>query len=252
MKGVFIHQQLEYRIEMPKDAYQQGEQLPCTFSIKNHASTPQTISDVRVQLALKSVQPGKSKKGPALLTEYPVLAAAEVTLPWQLSPQQQQSVSWTFTLDRNCPISEKSQTLCLVHGSAPEPLRELPIVVSPHPHIATIIKIFETTFQFVLKSQKSSKGWVEAKFKPSSARRLFMVNELVLGLQFDGDTLVLRYVFSVKKLDSTSGKVGVRKGKTEVEQRLGPDAYLVLGGFINQEAIEASIEQALQPVSSDL
>jgi hypothetical protein len=122
-------------------------------------------------------------------------------------------VQWTFALDKNCSITDKSQTLFFRYGTTSGAIGQLPITVKAHPHIEAILGIIETSFQFVLKGQKSSKGWVEAKLKPPTSSRFSMVNELKLGFRFEERALTLKFLFNVKKFETADSAVKIGKGR---------------------------------------
>lgn len=248
MKGVFVHNQLEFRLESAAEEFYQGDSFPCTVSVKNHSTSPQSIADLRFELALGDIKSVREKKEDA----FEVISSAELKLPWEIGPGQQQSLTWTFQLDKNCPITDNTKTLYLIYGTTSGVMNQMPISILAHAHIQAILRTLDTVFQFVLKGQKSSKGWLNAKFKPPTSRRFSMVTELTLGFHFEGTSLVLRYVFGVKKLDTGVLSVSLKKEKTEVEQQLEEGKYLLPGGYLNHEAIDASIEEALKVVATEL
>jgi hypothetical protein len=131
-------------------------------------------------------------------------------------------------------------------------LGPLPFAVKPHRYIQKAITIFESPFQFVPKSQKSVNGWVEVKMKPPTARRLVLVDELLMSFRFDKDVLELKYTFKVKSFDTSASTVNVKKEKTVVEQRLEPKQYLLTEEHLNHEVLESKIQEALDVVSTGL
>jgi hypothetical protein len=79
------------------------------------------------------------------------------------------------------------------------------------------------------------------------------VEELNLSAALESDSsMLLCFVFTVKKFDHSAAKVAVKKGKVEVVRRLDPAQYIFGGGFVRQEFIESEIEIALSEVSSGL
>ena len=79
-----------------------------------------------------------------------------------------------------------------------------------------------------------------------------MVNELKLGFQFEQDALVLRFKFNVKKFETEDSAVKIGKGQTDVDVRLESRTYLLMGGYLNHEAIEAALDEALKVVATGL
>lgn len=250
MKGAFIHNQLEFRLEVAGADYCQGDSLSCNLSVKNHAAAAQAIPGVRLDLADTNLKKLKDKKEDALK----VISSAALTFPPEIGPQGQGSVAWTFDLDRNCTISDKGQSLFFVYGGVAEDActGQLPLVVYPHRHIQKVVSLFESLFQFVPKGQKSSNGQVQVKMKPPTDRKLSFVEELVLGLSFEKDALRLEYIFKVKAFDTTSTSGNVKKIKTDVSQTFEPEQYILSGEHLNHDFLEVRINEALAVVATGI
>jgi len=244
MKGAFLYQHMQFQLDVKVETAVQGDQLPCVLTVKNLGAASQSLAGLVLELCVGDVK--KLKENP---DEYEVVATASLGVAESLAPQASTSGSHTFQLDRNCVVSEKSKSLFCRYGVSGAQTGELPLTVLPHPHIQKVVEILESNFQFVAKGTKSSKGWVDVKFKPSSSRRYSFVNELVLGARFEGSELVLNFKFNVKKFESSQANVAVSRAKTEVERRLEERSYLV-GGFIDHEKVEAAIADALEVVAS--
>jgi len=243
MKGVFVAQQLQFQVDVAVDRVTQGASLPCTLTVKNLAATPQTLAGVGLSLCVGDVK--KLKESP---TDFEVVATAQVDLGGALAPQASTSAQYTFTLDRNCVVTEKSYTLFCRYGFVEGPSGDLPVTVVVHPHLEKIGELLESTFQFTPKGVRSSKGWTELKYKPSSSRRYSFVNELVLGARFEAGELVLQFRFNVKKFEGLQANVQVSRGKTVVERRLAESAY-IKDGFLDHATVEGAMNDALEVVS---
>ena len=249
MKAVFIHNQLEYRLETRSDELHQGDSLPCTLNLKNHGSDVQTVTGLSLGLASADLKKAKDKNPEAYSRHATSTWPAELQVP----AGAQLSQSWTFEQDRNCLVSDKAHSLCLLFGSQESgPQGQGQLSVSPHPHIQQILAILDSSCQFGLKGLKSSDDWVQAKLKAPAERRFSFVEELWLHCRFEGDALQLKYVFKVKKLDASAGNVSVRKGKTEVLQSLETARYLLTPEHINHDVVEAAIEEAISVVASGI
>ena len=244
MKGVFVYQQLEIRIEAPGDEFSQGETVPCTLTVKNHRPESQEVPALRLDLALADLKKVKARDEDA----YTVVATGDCGSTRVLAPQETMSISWTFQLDTNCPISDRNSSLFLLYGPAGTTLGALPVTVRPNRVFPQVISLLESSFQFVCKNVKAGNGAVEAKLKPPTARRFSLVEELTLGLSFDADDLLLKYRFRVKRFETSAAAVGVKKGKTEVEQRLSPAEFLISPGHIDHPRLETRMEEAFSSV----
>lgn len=247
MKGIFIHDQIEFRLEVAGDEFHQGDTLQCTISAKNHSASTRNVSGLRLELVLADLPKVRQKAENA----FESLVAADLPAPGEIAPQEVRSYQCSFPLEKNAPISDKSRSLCFIFGT-PDVIEYLPAAILPHRHFRQIFLIMESAFQFVLRGQKSAEGWITGKFKPPSSRRLSLVDELLLCLRFEGDGLALKYVFKVKRFEATVATVGVKKGKSEVNQLLEENEYLLSKEHINHDALQARIEEALSTVATAL
>lgn len=247
MKGVFVSNQFEFRLEVKGENFSQGDTLPCVLSVKNHAADGRAAPALRLELGTIDLKKMKERKDDAFLPQMKAKLPALGTV----KSQEQQSAPWTFTLPKNAIVSDKSQSLCFAYGSE-EGVQFLPLTVRPHPHVQKIISVFESPFQFAVKGQKSSGEWVEVKMKPPSVKKLAVLDELTMGFKFDGDALDLRYLFKVKAFDPTETGVNVKKKKSSVEQRLETGSYLLTEEHLKHEVVEAKIEEALNTVATGI
>ncbi len=250
MRGVFIQNQVEFRLEVHGEEFYQGDSLPCIVSLKNRGNVAKSLDNLRLHLACGVLNKVKSKARDA----FTIISSGTFPSPIEISLERVESFPWTFALDKNCSITDKGQSLYLLLGSAAdtEALNQLQLNVRPHGHIAEVFGVLETSFQFMLKDVKSVGGRVIAKFKPSSARQFRTLNELLLSARFDGEVLMLNYDFKVKTLEAGATSLEVKKSKKETEQRLAPEEYLFSGGFVHHSAVEAKIGDALKLVESKL
>ncbi|MBX7143538.1 MAG: hypothetical protein K1X79_03730 [Oligoflexia bacterium] len=245
MRSVFIHNQVEFRVEVPKDSLCQGDVTSVNFVLKNRASADQALEGVALLLGSgdpQGVQEGK---------HFDIVQTFQAPTAIALSAGAEHRESFHWELSVNACVSSKGDSLFFRFGVAPQNLQSAPIQVGPHPHIEAIHSLLESSFQFGKKAVKSSKGWVEAKFKPSSARRFAMVEELNFRTYIDGSQLKINCVFKVKRfqgVDATSVKVG--KAKVEVQRSMEQSQYLMGGTHLNNSAVEDCIESALKEVAS--
>lgn len=247
MKGVFIQQQVEYRLEVANDSIVQGDVLPCVLTLKNHSAAPVILADIGAELVF-----GKLKELSAQEGAIEVIDKAGIDSAWELKPGESKSASWSMTLDRNCPVSDRNSSLAFRFGNLSGPVTPVPISVKPHATIQGISELLESSFQFVRKADKWAKGWTEIKFKPPSAKKFSMLNELNLGFHFEGQSLILRFGFNVKKFDpgDAASMVKVGKGKSCVEKILEENQYLLSGGYLNHSSLEVIIGEALDTVAT--
>ena len=250
MRGLFLQQPLELRLEVSGDTFNQGAAVPCRMVIKNHGSVLVILDALALNLALGALKKVKAKQDGA----FEVTKQGELEHATELAPHAELSFSHTFTLDINSPISDKAQSPYLLYGNSAQIalLGQLPLTVTVHPHIRTIFETMGTVFNFVNRGETSKNGWTSVKLKPPESRRLSFVDELNLSCRFHGEALEVRYIFTVKKFATSMVKVEIRMDKTEVLQRWEPAEYLFGAGYVQQTFIERLIEAALAEVSSGL
>jgi hypothetical protein len=90
------------------------------------------------------------------------------------------------------------------------------------------------------------------KFKPPSGMSYPTLEQLTLGASFEKDSLLLRYMFKVKKLEATATTLGLKKGKSSLEQTIPCSDYLFPGGLMNHDPLESKLEEALSKVRGKL
>ena len=248
MRGVFIQKPLEFRLEVPLDAAIQGEKVPCTVTVTNHGSVPIPLSQISLTLAVGALKKVKAKADDA----FEVLSEGNFDRSTTLAPGSQSTFVHDFALDRNAPISDRSQTPYLLYGNADQDafLGQQPLTVKMHPHYKAIFDTFETVFSFINKGESWKDGYTSVKYKASDLRKFSLVEEFTASVRFVDSALEVLYVFKVKKFDATAQGLAATKGKAEVAQTWTPEQYLFGEGFIRQEFIEKSIDEALSVVAT--
>lgn len=247
MRSIFIHEQVEFRAEVVNDNLRQGDKSPLNFILKNRGANPKVIEGALLALAVGDAQGKAEGKDFDILKTFPLASSVS------LAPSAEHKQSFELLVDKNACVSSKGDSLFLRFGTGPTAVQHAPLQIGPHLTIEAIHNLLESNFQFTKKAIKSSKEYVEVKFKPSSAQRFAMVEELNLGTRFDNTTLKLRFVFKVKRfqgVDATSVKVG--KAKVEVERSISENEYLIDGVHLNDQAVESCLESALKEVASEL
>jgi hypothetical protein len=250
MRAMFVHQGIQYQLDVSGEDFRPGDTVAGSIKAKNHGAATLPLDSLFVTLALGNIKKAKAKESDA----FEAVESPELGASGELPAGGEKSFPFSTTLDKNAPVTEKNQSLFLLFGSRqfPDSRSELRVTVLRHPHVQTIHEILESSFQCVYKGEKSSDDWLVSKFSPSSSRKLSLVNEFLLKSRFSDDTLQLEFVFNVKKFDTSATAINVKKGKNVVEQTLQPNEYLLPGGFLNHDAVSAKITEALSVVSTEL
>lgn len=241
MRGVFLQQQLEFRLSVDGENFKQGDTLPCMLTIHNHTDVIQDIGNLKLCLALGDIKKVRGK----LADAFTVLEEATLVAGSEIKAGEELQFEWECKLDKNAVVTDKSQSLYLLFGNSQNinTLGQLLVTVQPHPVIESIITTLSSAFQFVAKSYKSSKNGLAIKIAPSSATRFAMLDLLTLNVKIEGDTLQMKYVFDLKKFEATALSLAVGKNKITVQQTL--DNY-IQDGYINHSYIESKIEDAFK------
>jgi hypothetical protein len=250
MRGLFLQQPFEFRLDVKGENFVQGQPVECILRVKNHAAEPKAVANPKLILALANLKKVKAKDP----TAFEVLAEVELERGVEVAANGEYLFEHTFPTDLNAPITDKAQSPYLLYGNS-EPLSELGqllLTVNLHPNLKAIFDTLTTVFSFVPKGESSKNGWTSVKLKPPESRRMSFVEELNLSARFEAESLSVKYVFSVKKFDTAMTTVNVKKGKTEVHQEWPTSEYLFGGGFVQQQYVERMIDAALAEVSSGL
>jgi hypothetical protein len=244
VKGVFLQQQLEFRLNAEGD-FRQGSAIKCEMSVKNHLAEDRVLKNLALCLALGDLKKVKRKEQDA----FTIVSAAELPLEVHLKAEDTVNYSWTFTIDPNGVISDKSQSLYILFGNSAnlDVLGQLPLTVTPHQDIVEVLAVFESAFNFVVKGKKSSKDWLCIKIQPAAAAKYSMLDQLTLSTHFDGELLKLKYVFDLKRFEATASSLGVSKKKSTVLQDFPAEQYK-RDGFVDHGVIEEQINAALAEV----
>ena len=248
MRGVFIQKPVEFRLEVPIESATQGDVVPCTVVVKNRGGEPVPLSHLSLVLALGNLKKVKAKAEDAFET----IAAAELVRSLVVAPGAQVEQSWEFRLDRNAPITEKSDTPYLLYGNAvaSSELGQLPLTVKMHPHFRAVFDTCETVLSLINKGETWKDGYTTVKYKAPDLRKFSLVEEISIGVRFVDDSLELVYSFKVKKMEATSTALNFKRGKAEVVQTWAPQDYLFGGGFVRQEYLEKMLDEAFAVVTT--
>jgi hypothetical protein len=252
VKATFFQKPLEFNLTIEGESWRQGDAVSGTLLVKNHGAQEIDSSEIRVILAHGAISKVRKKDSGAfhVLTFQPMPAQ-------KVSPAGQASFSWKFETDRNCTVTEKSASLFILYGKGDAPevpgaldsLGQIQLVFHPEWVIEEFLKSLQTQYRFVLKSMKSSKGWLECKMVPPSARHFASVEQLLLSFHYDDDSLKVHYEFDVKKLEALAATTSLSKQKREFEQTFSSTEYLRNGRF-NFDFVEASIRDVMAQISS--
>jgi hypothetical protein len=248
MKGTSFQKPLEFNLRVDGETWHQGDSVSGVLLVKNHGTEATSLQEIHLHLALGELKKVRAKSTDA----FTVLNSKPIGTGEELLPQRELSFPWTFETDRNFPITDstKSPFLLYGHGEGIEKLAQLQINVQPYWLIQEFLKILQTHFRFVVKSQKSNKGKVEVKLVPPDSKKFAKLEQLTLQIKFEAESMAVQYIFQVKKIEASAASVNVKKQKEEAEQVFSPDQYLIPSGRLNHELLETAVQEALDLVES--
>lgn len=245
MKGVVFHQQLELRAEVAGEEFHQGDEVRSTVSVKNRGADPVTIQRLQCAVSIGDMKKVKAKDPAAFQT----LDTTETAEPLTLAAGAQVELNHLMRLSKNCLVTDKSHSLCVVYGLADGPQGHLQLNVLPHSDIEGILQVFETSFQFVTGTIKSKGDRVIAPLKPPMGKLYTTLEKIDLGFSFVEDALLLDYQFKVTKLEAGPSTLAIQKKKQSYSQTLRRDQYAPTG-FIDSKLVEPLLQEALACVEN--
>jgi len=259
VKATFFQKPLEFNLNIEGESWRQGDTVSGSLLVKNHGSEAVDASEIHVVLAHGAISKVRKKDAGAFTPIATQSMGPNVSghdLSGKIPPAGQASFSWKFETERNCTVTEKGTSLFILYGrteslDAPDTnnsLGQIQLVIHPYFIIEEYLKSLQTQFHFVLKSLKSSKGWLQCKIAPPASRNFASVEQLLLSFRFEGDVLQVHYLFDVKKLEALAATTSLSKQEREFEQSFNSMQYLRNGRF-NFDLIEASIRDVMTQLS---
>ena len=238
---------LEFKIATDKEIYLQGEPIKGDFIIKNHGSSPLTLSSLKVSLEngiFKKINQ-KENKG------FDPVDVFKVKESISLEAGEQKSLKWNFLLKADCATTDTQQSLYIVYGNSQNPFEcgQLQLTVEMAPILKFFLEVFVDFHRFQIKQTKFSKDlMVEIKLCPPKSREMISVESLVLKMKKDKDNLMVNYHFLVKKLESVSTTEAKVQSKNMIyDQILSKNDYEEYGSF-SHEKVKKQIGLILKEV----
>lgn len=231
MKATSFQNGIEFKIHVEGEQWSQGDLIRGTCeAISRHPNTE--TPPVLVRLAYGIDKKVKAKNEDA----FEVLEKA--TGP-----------DWKFQLPLTAAVSEKSGSYYLLYGSSENlsSMGALRLTVLPHPLLVELTEVITTQFRFRLKSTSSGKNdFTEFKFDPPSSQDWALLDQLLLDLKIENDSISAQFNFKRNEVDPT--KVGLSTKKTVRTLKASwsvPALTHSFNGRLNKDAAEAMITQVM-------
>jgi len=238
MKSVFFEKPLEFTINISGESWKQGENISGTLSVKNHSTEVSNHDDYGVFLCVGDNKKIKKKdeKSFTILNETLFGESKELT--------------FSYDLDTNCPITEKSGGIYIVCGRRDELLlgQHLALQVSPSKVISSFIEVIENFLRFKVKSIKTKKGSLEATIAVPTTKDYSKIMQFKLGFSSNEGKLILKYQFKIKSISFEGGFTSTKDSKQEFTQEFSPKDYLSYGDSLNQDFVIGKLNEIIDQV----
>ena len=202
MKGVSFQNGVEFKVTLEGESWSQGDTLRGKIESK-----PQSQAQLILAEGIDKKVKLKTPDAFVVLEEL-----STKSLPFE----------WSFKLSLDARISDKSASLYLLYGNNDniEKLGQLRLNVLPHIHIKDLIDLCTNEFRFALKGISFSKsGDTEVKFDPPSNSEWTFLEQLVIQLKQDSNSLQAKFQFHRKEIDGSKGGLATKSVKREVSRK---------------------------------
>jgi hypothetical protein len=242
MKATFFSKPLEWNIETPGESWQQGDLLNGVLKVRNHGTEQISLAGAGVALAHADIKKVHSRVDGALKPEQTL----EFSNP-EIKPGETSEIEFNFPISPNGAVTDKKASYYLAFGKSFVE-GHLQVKVEPKALYSKIIGLLDTFHRFKLKEYKTVKKGVEFKLLPPTARDMANIETLLLTFSMDGENLVMKYDFQVKRLDTSGVTNKINKESVSIEKILIPKEYSLGRDMINQDQILKSMGSVLSEV----
>ncbi len=243
MRSAFYQRPLEFQIQTDVEEWSQGNVIEGVLRVRNNGTAPETLAEAKLILAY-GLRKAVKKADPGA---WSVLEEQSLLIQQTLDVQEEQTVSWSFSLPTDCPVTDKSGSLFLLFGG-PEALREggrIDLRVYMHSILQSFLLTFTTQFQFLEKYRKAKGEWTEVKLDPPDSKEFPNLDHLLCNLRIRDERLETLYRFKMKSFGREGESVKVVSRKREFEQQFPASDYLQPGGYPNRQFFRKVIGEAL-------
>ncbi len=237
MKSTYFSKPLEFSIEVIGESWKQGDSISGSVEVKNHSGEDIDLTQYGLFLCIADIKKVQKKdmKGVEILQECSI----------ENSHQE-----FNFTLDENCPITQKSSGPYLICAKKDELLdgHFLALNVVPSELVSNILEVIENFMRFKVKSLKPKKGSLEAVITLPTSKDFVSISQFKLNLIKEQDNLKLDYFFKVKKVCFDGGVTSTKDETKKFSTTLTPKEYLIYGSSLNQDKIVEKVNSILNEV----
>src|SRR5690606_3494531 len=139
-------------LEIPGEAWSQGDALKGQLSVKNHGQEKIDLDSYGVALALGNMKKVKARDEKGLdVSESKLFEGVSV------AAGQSVQLEFHFSLLSNGPITDKTNSPYLVYGDLQKKEGHLQLTVEPSKTFKPLLDVLDVFFRFKLKDRKHSK-----------------------------------------------------------------------------------------------
>lgn len=248
MKGLFLKNQIEFKVELFGEQWRQGDLIKGEYHISSHASDVQTISKLEInfkQCLIKDVRSEKDDKN---------LSLHHLTLSnsFNLNPKEERKFEFEYSLPPETLITDSKSSLYLFHGTD-EKHESLQLNIVPQQRFEEVINTMGTFFRFTVKKRRSLKNWVEYTLKAPLSKDLACLEELKLLISLGSDKILhLHFQAKIKKVDFAAPSAGhdlsFKKEAFDKKYQLSPEEYLFYGRDFHQDKFKEFFSKTLSEI----
>jgi hypothetical protein len=238
MKSTFFNKPLEFSINIDGDNWKQGDTISGNVSISSHEGSDIDFANYGIFLCNGNAKKIKAGDPKGLeIVEKLIFAESE-------------SNDFSFSLDINSPITEKSTGPYIVCSKIDDLLQgqHLVMQVTANDNTSKIIEILENFLRFKVKSVKSKKSDLEYTLKVPAAKEYSSISSFKLLINFESKTLNLKYQFKTKKIVFEAGNTTTKDELKTLNYTLEANDYLFYGESIDQDKMLKHFNEVLDQV----
>jgi SpoOM protein len=245
MRGLYFAKPLEYRLEVPRDTFVQGEPLQGTLSVTNRGGEARSKLSLQVGLAYGVYKDIKTE-GVRALT---VLDRVTLAEGFTLQPGQEKLCPWSLPLGPMGPIQSKEGSPFLLYGGnleTPETRGQIDLPVQLAAPLKAFLTTLENHFAFELRGSKCTEGVLEGRFKPPASYPT--LEELTVLLSLDAKSVKVEFLSRGKGL-KRGEEGGVTTRKRGAKKAIPVEQFLPRSGPPNRALYRSLVDELLPQIA---
>lgn len=245
MRALYFAKPLEYRLEVPRDAFVQGEPLQGTLSVTNRDGKAHSKLALNIGLAYGTFKELKAEGASTLQ----VLERITLAENFSLEPDESREVEWELPLGLDAPIQSKEGGPFLLYGGdldTREARGQIDLPVELAPPFAAFLTTLENHFAFELRGSRCVEGVVEGRYKPPTSYPT--LDELTVQMRAGAKAVDVEFLGRGKGLKR--GEEGGVAVKTRGAKKSVPvEQFLPKSGLPNRALYRSIVDELLPQIA---